>query len=156
MLINISIKKAKEILLNQDIKLATEDMPILDSLDYILAEDIKSDINIPPFDRSPLDGYAFRSEDTVNASTNNPVTLETIDNILAGHVSKKSIDKGQAVRIMTGAKIPEGADAVIRYEDTVFTDKYVKIFDYIKPNSNIVKAGEDIAAGNIILKKASL
>lgn len=153
MLTNISMEKAKKILLSQDIRLGTIDISILDSLDYILAEDIKSDINMPPFDRSPLDGYAFRSEDTMDASAENPVILETIDNVRAGHVSKKAINKGQAIRIMTGAKVPEGADAIIRYEDTVFTDKDVKVFNYLKPNSNIVRAGEDIAIGDIVLKK---
>lgn len=153
MLTNISIKKAEEILLKQNIGPKIENIPILDSLGYISAEDIKSDIDIPSFDRSPLDGYAFKSEDTVDASAENPVTLETIDNIRAGHVSKKIINKGQAVRIMTGAGLPRGADAVIRYEDTIFTDRDVKIFNHIEPNSNIAKAGEDIAAGEKVLEK---
>ncbi|HZK57365.1 MAG TPA: gephyrin-like molybdotransferase Glp [Clostridia bacterium] len=153
MLTNISMKRAGEILLNEDIKPEITDMPILDSLEYILAEDIESDINMPPFDRTPLDGYALRSEDTINANEENPVTLETIDSIQAGYVSKKTIGKGQAIRIMTGAKIPEGADTIVRYEDTVFTDKDVKVFSRLKPNSNIVRAGEDIAIGDIVLKK---
>ncbi len=153
MLVNISIEKAEKILLDQNIESKTVDMPILDSLNHILVEDIKSDINMPPFDSSLLDGYALRSEDTIDASANNPVTLETIDNIRAGYVCKKAVGRGQAVRIMTGAKIPKGADAIIKYEDTVFTDKDVRIFDYLKPNSNIVRAGKDIAAGDMVLKK---
>ncbi|HZJ76927.1 MAG TPA: gephyrin-like molybdotransferase Glp [Oscillospiraceae bacterium] len=153
MLTNVSIERARKILLDRNIKPKITDMPILDSLDYILAEDIKSDTDMPPFDRSPLDGYAIRSEDTVGASEENPVTLETIDNIQAGYVSKKTIGSGQAIRIMTGAKIPEGADAIIKYEDTVFTEKDVKIFGGCKPNSNIVKAGEDILKGEVVLKK---
>ena len=153
MLANISIEKAREILLNEVLKPKVIDMPILESLDHILAEDIKSDMNMPPFDRTPLDGYALRSEDTVSAGAENPVILEAIDNIQAGYVSKKTIGKGQAIRIMTGAKIPKGADAIIKYEDTVFTDKDVKIFSHIEPNSNIVRAGEDIAVGDTILKQ---
>jgi molybdopterin molybdotransferase len=151
MLINISIEKAEKILADQNIEPKTVDVPILDSLDHILAEDIKSDINMPPFDRSSLDGYALRTKDTADASAENPVTLETIDNIRAGYVSKKTVGKGQAVRIMTGAKIPKGADAIIKYEDTVFTDKSVKIFGYVKPNSGIAGAGEDIAMGDTLL-----
>ena len=89
MLTNISMKRAGEILLNEDIKPEITDMPILDSLDHILAEDIESDINMPPFDRTPLDGYALRSEDTINANEENPVTLETIDSIQAGYVAKE-------------------------------------------------------------------
>lgn len=156
MLTNISIGKAREILLNENIELKIIDVPILNCLDYILAEDVKSDINMPPFDRSPLDGYALRSEDTIDASAENPITLETIDNIQAGYVSKKTINKGQAIRIMTGAKIPEGADVIIKYEDTVFTDKDVKIFSHLKSNSNIVRAGEDISIGEIVLKKGKI
>ncbi|HZK57678.1 MAG TPA: gephyrin-like molybdotransferase Glp, partial [Clostridia bacterium] len=153
MLINISIGKVEEILLNQDIKPKTVDMPILDSLNYILAENIISDINMPPFDKSSLDGYALRTEDIVDASEENPVTLKTIDNIRAGYVSEKKIGEGQAIRIMTGAKIPEGADSIIKYENTVFSDKDVRVFDYLKPNSNIVRAGADIVMGDILLEK---
>lgn len=156
MLTNISIEKAEEILLNQDIELNIVNMPILETLGYVLAEDIVSDIKMPPFDRSPLDGYALRSEDIKNATKENPVTLEVIDNIQAGYVSSKTIGKGQAIRIMTGAKIPEGADIIIRFEDTEFTDDRVKIFNYLKPNSNIVKAGEDIEVGDVVLRKGSL
>ena len=87
MLTNISIEKAREILLNEVLEPKVIDMPILESLDHILAEDIKSDMNMPPFDRTPLDGYALRSEDTVSAGAENPVILEAIDNIQAGYVS---------------------------------------------------------------------
>ncbi|MFW5648510.1 MAG: molybdopterin molybdotransferase MoeA [Bacteroidales bacterium] len=156
MLTNISMKSAKEILLNEDIEPKTTDVSILDSLDYILAEDIKSNMDIPPFDKSLLDGYALRSEDTANANAENPVTLETIDNIKAGYISKKSIGKGQAIRIMTGAKVPEGADAIIRYEDTVYTDKDVKIYSRLEPNANIAKVGEDIAVGEMVLERGKI
>jgi molybdopterin molybdotransferase len=153
MLNNISAKEANEILLNERIDMRSMELPVLDSLDYVLAEDIVSDMNMPPFDRSPLDGYAYKSEDTINATKDSPVTLEVIDSIQAGYVSHKEIKSGQAIRIMTGAKIPKGADAIIRYEDTEFTDKEVKIFEYQKPQSNIVKMGEDMRAGDLVLRK---
>ena len=136
-----------------NISVPTIKLSLLDSLDYVLAEDIKSNINMPPFNRSPLDGYAYRSEDTINATENSPVTLEVIDTIQAGYVSNKKVEIGQAVRIMTGAKIPEGADVVIRYEDTKFTEKKVKIFKSLKPQSNIVKMGEDMMVGDLVLQK---
>lgn len=153
MLTNISIEKANEILLNQYIHTQLIKLPILDSLDYVLAEDIESDVNIPPFDRSPLDGYAYKAEDCINASKDIPITLEVIDSIQAGYLSDKAIENGQAIRLMTGAKIPDGADVVVRYEDTEFTDKSVKIFIPLKSKSNIVTMGEDIQAGDLILKK---
>ncbi|MCQ4925663.1 molybdopterin molybdotransferase MoeA [Tissierella carlieri] len=156
MLVNISIEEAKEILLNQDIKINTIDIPIVESLGYVLGEDIISDINMPPFDRSPLDGYALKSDNIKDASKENPIVLEVIDYVPAGYVSSRKIENGQAIRIMTGAKIPEGADVIIKYEDTEFTDKDVKIFNYLKPNSNIVKMGEDIEEGDIVLKKGHL
>lgn len=152
MLTNISVEKAKEILLNQDIKIDIIDIPILESLGYVLGEDIISDINMPPFDRSPLDGYALKSEDIEGASKEAPIVLEVIDYVPAGYVSSKKIENGQAIRIMTGAKIPEGANIIIKYEDTDFTDKDVKIYNYLKPNSNIVKMGEDIEVGDLVLK----
>lgn len=156
MLTNISVEKAKEILLNQDIKIDIIDIPILESLGYVLGEDIISDINMPPFDRSPLDGYALKSEDIEGATRENPIVLKVIDYVPAGYVSSKKIENGQAIRIMTGAKIPEGANIIIKYEDTDFTDKDVKIYNYLKPNSNIIKMGEDIGVGALVLKKGHI
>ena len=153
MLINITIEKAKKILLEEQIDTHIVELSILDSLDFVLSEDIVSNMNMPPFDRSPLDGYAFRAEDTLDATNDFPVQLEVIDNIQAGYVSDKTIGKGQAIRIMTGAKIPDGADVVMRYEDTEFTDKQVKIFKSLKSQSNIAKMGEDMEDGQLVLKK---
>ena len=153
MLINITIEKAKKILLEEQIDTHIVELSILDSLDFVLSEDIVSNMNMPPFDRSPLDGYAFRAEDTLDATNDFPVQLDVIDNIQAGYVSDKTIGKGQAIRIMTGAKIPDGADVVMRYEDTEFTDKQVKIFKSLKSQSNIAKMGEDMEDGQLVLKK---
>ena len=156
MLTNISIKEAHELLLNEKINTQCIELPILDSLDHVLAEEIISNMNMPPFDRSPLDGYAFRSEDTVNAKKDYPITLQVIDSIQAGYVSKKKIEENQAIRIMTGAKIPDGADVIMRYEDTEFTDDQVKIFSSLKANSNIAKMGEDMKVGDLILKENTI
>ena len=127
-----------------------------DALKKVIAEDIISRINIPNFDKSPLDGYAFREEDVVNASKVNPVVLEVIDVIMAGDVSEKSISNGQAVRIMTGAKVPTGANCIVRYEDTEFTEKEVKIFAPIGKNKNIIRTGEDVRKGDVIIKRGTL
>lgn len=156
MLKNITIEEAKEILLKEQMEPRKIQVSLLDSLNLVLAEDIKSSINIPQFDRSPLDGYVLRAEDTVGASRENPVTLEVIDNIQAGYTSDKTIGKGQAIRIMTGAKIPSGGDVVIKYEATEFTDSQVKIFSQLKAGSNIVTIGEDVRKGAVVLKKGSI
>lgn len=153
MLTNVSIENAHKIILKEKINTQIIEVNLLDSLGHALAENIVSDINMPPFDRSPLDGYAFRSVDTLNASQESPVSLEVIDNIQAGFVSHKTIQEGQAIRIMTGAKIPKGADLIMRYEDTQFTDRQVTIFKSLKANSNIVKTGEDMEIGDRVLEK---
>ena len=108
MLEYITVENAKKILLDETNDMKQSVIPILDSMDHVLAEDIISETDIPPFDRSPLDGYAFKSEDCINATEHSPVTLEVIDNIHAGYVSSKKISKGQAIRIMTGAKYRKG------------------------------------------------
>lgn len=152
---NVSLEEALEILLQQNFQTEAIQVPLLDSLDSILAEDIISDMNMPPFDKSPLDGYAVRSADINGASKENPITLEVIDYIPAGYVSSKTIKQGQAIRIMTGAKIPDGADAIIRFEDTEFTDTHVKILVSITSGSNVSKMGEDMKIGDVVLQKGS-
>ena len=153
---NISLEEALEILLQQNFKTEAIQVSLLDSLDSVLAEDIISDMNMPPFDRSPLDGYALRSVDLIDVSKENPITLDVIDYIPAGYVSKKALLQGQAMRIMTGAKIPEGADAIIRFEDTEFTDTSVNIYDPVLAGANISKEGEDIKIADVVLHKGCI
>lgn len=126
-----------------------------DSLNRIICNDIISEVDVPNFDKSPLDGYAFKKEDAITATSEKPVRLEVIDLIMAGDVSEKTIMNGQAVRIMTGGKIPNGANCVVRYEDTSFTDRYVDIFSPIGKNVNIIGKGEDIKKGEIIIPKGT-
>jgi len=150
---NISLEEALDILLKENNQTEPIHVPLLDSLGSVLAEDIVSDMNMPPFNKSPLDGYAVRAEDIQGASQETPVTLQVIDFVPAGHVSSQKLEKGEAIRIMTGAKIPEGADVVVRFEDTEFTDKEVKIYTPLCSNSNISKLGEDMKIGDIVMKK---
>lgn len=156
MLKNISIEEANKILENQPIELQLIEKPILDSFDYVLGEDVRSNMNMPPFDRSPLDGYAYRAEDTLEATSENPIRLEVIDFVAAGHLTQKTVGKGQAIRLMTGSKIPEGADVVTRFEITEFTDKEVKIFESLSSGSNIARTGEDMKIGDLVLKKGKI
>ncbi|WMJ78269.1 MULTISPECIES: molybdopterin molybdotransferase MoeA [unclassified Sedimentibacter] len=153
---NISVEQAKSIILDGREKTDIIEIPILESLGHVLANDVKSHMDMPPFDRSPLDGYALMSEDTKDASIERPVVLDVIDYVPAGYVSSKKVKNGQAIRIMTGAKIPEGADIVIKYEDTEFTKEDVKIFSYTKSGANIVRRGEDIKCGETVLAKGKV
>jgi molybdopterin molybdotransferase len=153
---NVTLEEALSLLLDECPQTRTIHVPLMDALGSVLAEEVVSDANIPPFDRSPLDGYALRAEDTVTASLETPVTLKVIDDIPAGRVSPKTIEPGQAIRIMTGAKIPAGADAVLRLEDVKNGGDTVTLKKPIAAKANISLCGEDIAAGQVILKSGTV
>ncbi|MCL6472296.1 MAG: molybdopterin molybdotransferase MoeA [Firmicutes bacterium] len=149
----ISVDEAREIILSKIDRLSTEEVPILDSLGRVLDEDIISESNIPPFDNSSMDGYAVRSEDTAGAWPAGPVELKVLGNLAAGYVPESSIGKGEAIRIMTGAQMPEGADAVVMVENTEKTNGGVLIFTPVKPGENVRFAGEDIRVGEVALRR---
>jgi molybdopterin molybdotransferase len=129
-----------------------EDASIFDSAGRILGEDIISDINIPPLDNSAMDGYAVISSDTRGASNTNPAVLPVIAEIQAGgSYDKIYVNAKTAVRIMTGAPIPAGADSVIQFEDTREDNKSVYIFREVMKGENIRLAGEDIPKGKKML-----
>jgi molybdopterin molybdotransferase len=155
----ISIEEAKRLIWNETPVLKKEKIEIIDSLGRVIAEDIISEFDIPPFDRSAMDGFAIISDDTFSASKENPVLLEVIGEIKAGDFKNFKIEKGKAISIMTGAKIPQNSDAVIKIEDVeeIFKDgkRYIKIERYIKKGENISKKGEDIKKGEILLKKGA-
>ena len=116
----------------------------------VLARQVVARADIPPFDRSPYDGYAFRSQDVENASEQSPVTLRIVDYIAAGDVPHTCIRAGEAAHLMTGAPVPEGADAVLPFERTRFTEEAVTIDTPVKSGSNVVYAGEDVRKGTIL------
>lgn len=147
---NISLEEAQSLLLGRCQLTKKEYVSLPDSLDRVISEDIKAEENIPPFDRSPLDGYAFRAEDTEKAGRQNPVTLEVIEEVPAGYAAKKKIVAGTAIKVMTGAPIPEGADAVEKYENTQRNRNFVKIFSSFKSGENIILAGEDVVKGEVV------
>lgn len=137
----------------------TEWVALEDSLHRFLAEDITADHHVPAFDRSPYDGFAVRACDTAEASRENPVRFEVIDHIGAGAVSEKKLGPFQAVRIMTGAQIPEGADAVVMIELTQTFEENGKSFMSLKrrfqTGDNISKTGEDAQKGSVLLRKGT-
>lgn len=133
-----------------------EELYIKDACGRVLGEDVYSIINNPPFDRSPLDGYALRAEDTKGASKENPVILKVIDEVFAGSYSEKELQKGEAIRIMTGAKMPAGSDCVIRQEDTDEGMDNVKIYAELKVHDNYIFEGEDIKKDSLMIKKGEV
>ena len=116
----------------------------------ILAERVTAAYDVPPFDRSPFDGYAFRAADTADASRERPVTLRVLEEIPAGSMWTRTVTPGTAVKILTGAPVPPGADAVTKYEDTEFTADSVTIFSSFSPGENVVPQGEDVKTGDAL------
>jgi len=149
----IPVKEALNRILEQIPRLGKERVGILEAQGRVLAEDIFSSQNIPPWDNSAMDGYAVRYFDIQEASEKNPVFLKVLSDLPAGRVFEGRIGPGEAVRIMTGAPLPEGADTVVPVEETVKADGNVKILAAIPAGGNIRRAGEDVGAGEKVLEQ---
>jgi molybdopterin molybdotransferase len=157
----LSVDEALEKVLEHIAVLGTEESPILDCLGQVLAEDIVSPIDIPPLDNSAMDGYAVRSADTRGATPESPCLLHVIDAVGAGAISKSEVRPGTAIRIMTGAPLPKGANSVVRFEDTdeaerTGTPQEIAILTEVKPQAEVRRAGEDITTGTLVLKKGTV
>ena len=131
----------------------TERININEAHNRVLAEDIKSYHNSPPFDKSAMDGYALIAENTFGASNNNYKTFKILDYVGAGNFSKKTVSDGEAIKIATGAPIPKGANAVIMEEFTSSKDDILEIHSQVTPYENISPCGEDFKKGDLILSK---
>ncbi len=118
----------------------------------VLAADVRAEVSVPAFPRAAMDGFAVRGEDTFGASAYEPVSLEVIGTSLAGRGFSGELGFGQAVRIMTGAPVPRGADAVVMAEVTAEDDGCVEISEAVAPRRNVGAIGEDIRAGDIVLR----
>ena len=153
---NISVDSAEKILYSLSVTPKTETVLVLDACNRVLARDITAEIPVPPFDRSPFDGYAFRGEDTEAATRESPAVLKITEEIPAGSVPSTEIKSGYAAKILTGAPIPAGANATIKYELTEFSDAEVRIFERTAPDTDIVRAGEDVNLGDIVAKGGSV
>jgi molybdopterin molybdotransferase len=152
----ISVEAALEKILSHIQPLGFEKVSLLESQGRVIAEDIYASRDIPPLDNSGMDGYAVRYVDIQQASSSQPVRLEIIEDLPAGSVSKKTLEKGQAIRIMTGAPIPRGADAVVQVEDTTKEDRFAQIFRAVPFGENIRRAGEDVGNGDRVISKGDL
>lgn len=149
----ITVEEALEKILYHIQPLGFEKVSLLDSQGRVIAEDIYASRDIPPLDNSGMDGYAVRYEDIQHASSGQPIRLEIIEDLPAGSISTKTLVKGQAIRIMTGAPIPRGADAVIQVEDTAKEDRFVQIFRAVALGESIRRAGEDVGKGDRVISK---
>ncbi|MBI5050125.1 MAG: molybdopterin molybdotransferase MoeA [Nitrospirae bacterium] len=152
----LKVEEALTIIIDSVLQLNAETVSLTNSLGRILAEDIFSKGDIPALDNSAMDGYALKSSDTKGASSGTPKILEVIDELKAGMITTSEIKHGQAIKIMTGAPIPRGADSVIMVEDTGREGRNVKIFKEVESGENIRKAGEDIKKGESGMQKGAL
>ncbi len=151
----ISVTEARERVLNSVKANDPVEVPLMETLGRVLAEDIVADTHIPPFDNSAMDGYALLSEDIVKATEENPVRLEVLEDLPAGYTARRSLGTGQAIRIMTGAPIPPGADAVIPVELTEREDGGVLVRRAVERGANVRKAGEDVRKGETVLSRGA-
>ena len=141
---------ARDLLLELVTPVGTKPLPLEDCFGRVLAADLIAGENVPAFDRSPYDGYALRASDTQTASRETPVTLTVTQELPAGAVPSCDVTPGTAAKILTGAPIPSGADAVVMFEKTQFTDRTVTVFAPVSSGSNIIRAGEDVQAGTVL------
>ena len=152
----ISRQDARQKLFDLNCVVGTETVCIDECYGRVLAHDLISDAMIPPFPKAPVDGYALIGEDTLSATPDNPVTLKLIEEVPAGSAPSKIINHGECTKILTGAPVPVGADTVVRYESTVFTDCSMTVDHPVELNKNIVPIGDDIKIGSIIAKKGDV
>ena len=152
----ISLEEALSQILNAIHPLGLEKVNLLDTLGRVIGEDILASRPIPPKNNSAMDGYALCWEDTRGASREIPVILEVIEDLPAGSIPSKTVGKGQAVRIMTGAPVPEGADAVMRMEDTEKDGQQVRIFVEAAKGQDIRNAGEDVRKGEKVISRGDI
>lgn len=122
------------------------------ALDHILAEDVVSKIDVPPFNRATFDGYAVRAVDTFGAEEDSPISLKCIGTIPAGKWLESRLRKGQCIEIATGAPMPKGADAVVMVEQTVTRGKVIYVYRAVAPHENVTKRGSDVQRGTKLLR----
>ena len=152
----IPVKDAQKIIANIEIKLDIERISLEESYNRVLAEDIYALLDSPSFNRSAMDGYAVKAEDTFGSSETKPSYLKIVDRIGAGDTSKVVLKSGEAIKIATGAPIPEGADAVIMEEYTHEEDNDLEISKTLFPSENVAPLGEDFKQGDKLLLSGKL
>jgi molybdopterin molybdotransferase len=156
----IPIGEAVKKIMEHQLKGQTEMVSIKESFSRFLSDDIIATSDVPHFDRAPYDGFAIRSIDSIEASLNNPIEFEVIDHIGAGLISLKVVGEFQTVRIMTGAMMPEGTDAVAMFEVAQTHEKngipFMTIKRSFKKGDNVSFQGEDAKVGEVLVKKGTL
>jgi molybdopterin molybdotransferase len=152
----LSVDEAQEQLLAAIPVLTVEEAPILEALDRVLAQDAHADLDLPPFTNSAMDGFAVRAADTVGASADAPRRLPVVGLVAAGDPGTTPLSPGTAVRIMTGAPLPPGADAVIPIEQTSPLDDEVDLLAAVLLGASVRHAGEEVRRGQRVLEAGAV
>ena len=152
-LIMLEYEEAINLILSEVNELKEIKLNISDSLGYVTSRKVFAKIDLPPFDNSAVDGYAVKSEDVANASKDNPVKLKIVGKIAAGDYADFEIKNGETAKVMTGAMIPKGADAVCMVEFTKEDNGYVEIYSKVKKWENVRFKGEEIKEGEVALEE---
>ncbi len=163
----ISVDEARERILAQVAPLPSQPSPLAQALGLVAAADVASPVNVPGFDNSGFDGYALRADDVQGAAATQPAELRVVDELPAGRAGGAVIEPGTAARIMTGAPVPSGADAVVPFEDTDRVDwgrlgqssvdgeqaarRTVRVLASAAPGENVRRAGGDVAVGDVVV-----
>lgn len=163
----ITVEEALERILEYVDVLEPEQRPLLEALGRVLAEDVSAEFDIPPLDNTSMDGYAVRAADTRGAKPESPVQLRVTGEVAAGYIFEGEVERGAAVRIMTGAPVPAGADAIVPFEETDepfdsppesarALDGTVRVFKEANPGANVRRAGEDVRRGQTVLPEGKV
>ncbi|TRO49465.1 molybdopterin molybdenumtransferase MoeA [Candidatus Bathyarchaeota archaeon] len=150
----MSFDEAKQVI-DEKLKLGVvgeEETSLLEAYGRILAENVVSTLDIPPFNRSTVDGYAVKAADTFGAEEGKPAKLVSLGMVSVGEQPKICIEKGETAEIVTGAPVPEGADAIVMVEDTDKRDAELCVFRVVTRDENVMKRGSDIKKGETVLK----
>jgi len=151
----ITYGKALEQVLSAVARLPSFRVSLADALGLAAAADVLADEPVPPFTNSAMDGFAVRSADCAGASSERPAHLRVLAEVWAGRVAAYRVDRGTAVRIMTGAPVPEGADAIVPIESASVTGEWIDVPRPVRPGANIRLAGEDIEVGARVVEAGS-
>ncbi|MCJ7581448.1 MAG: molybdopterin-binding protein, partial [Candidatus Aminicenantes bacterium] len=150
-----SLKEARAILADIVTKIPNELIPLEKALYRILAEDIISELDVPNFRKSAMDGFAVIASDTFGAGNTNSKTLRIVDSVVAGKVSRTILKTGACIEITTGAPLPEGADAVVMIEYTEKEGADLFVNKSVAPWDNVIQIGSDVKKGSLVLKKGT-
>ena len=153
---NVSLEEAQTILLDVAVPMNASTVSLSYASGRVLGRDVIARCNTPAFEKSAMDGYAVIARDTLSASLSRPVALTVVEEIRAGIVAEKTVTPGTTIKVQTGAPIPEGADAVIKYEDVDRQGDVIFIPLTLHPDENVVPVGEDVKQGDIIARRGTV